>query len=512
LIAFQELRRLTAWNRSCIRLAELVFHLSVKSIAKRFWILLALTCVIAGQARAADWLNAGPLFDEFSLTLAPGHRTEALGPLFYSQQSEDEKIQAVPPLFSLLRDSGTDSTSFDLGYPIFTYDRFGTEYRWQLLQLLSFAGGENQREQAARRFTIYPFYFQQRSTNAALNYTAFAPFYGHLKHRLMRDEIYFVMFPFYSETRKKDVVTDNYLYPFFDLRHGDNLRGWQFWPFVGHEHKGITTETNGFGDVSIIGGHDNRFILWPFYLNQLSGIGTENPQKSQAVLPLYSITRSPQRDSTTVIWPFFTHTTDREKKYSEWDTPWPLIVFARGEGKTTSRVWPFFSHAENTNLESAFYLWPVYKYNRVHGGALDRERTRILLFLYSDTILKNTETGTEKRRVDFWPFFTHWRDHQGRTRLQVLSILEPILPNSASIERDYSPVWSLWRSEKNPKTHASSQSLLWNLYRRDTTPDSKKCSLFFGLFQYQSSSGGKQLRLLYIPVGKTKPTENANSK
>jgi hypothetical protein len=36
-------------------------------------------------------------------------------------------------------------------------------------------------------------------------------------------------------------------------------------------------------------------------------------------------------------------------------------------------------------------------------------------------------------------------------------------------------------------------------------PVSKKCSLLFGLFQYQSGSDGKRLRLFYIPVVKTKP-------
>jgi hypothetical protein len=50
---------------------------------------------------------------------------------------------------------------------------------------------------------------------------------------------------------------------------------------------------------------------------------------------------------------------------------------------------------------------------------------------------------------------------------------------------------------------ATSQSLLWNLYRRDSTPGAKKCSLLFGLFQYQSSPEGKRMRLMYIPLGKT---------
>ena len=98
------------------------------------------------------------------------------------------------------------------------------------------------------------------------NYTAVFPFYGHLKHRLFRDEIDFIMFPLYSQTRKKDVVTDNIPIPFFHLRHGDGLHGWQFWPLVGHEHKDVTTQTNGFGDTQIVGGHDSCFALWPFLL------------------------------------------------------------------------------------------------------------------------------------------------------------------------------------------------------------------------------------------------------
>ena len=76
-------------------------------------------------------------------------------------------------------------------------------------------------------------------------------------------------------------------------------------------------------------------------------------------------------------------------------------------------------------------------------------------------------------------------------------------PNNKSIERNYSPVYALWRSERNGKTGAASQSLLWNLYRRESTPQSKKFSLLFGLFQYESNTNGRHWRLFYIPMGKT---------
>jgi hypothetical protein len=468
---------------------------------------------LAGPARAEDWFHAGFLYDHFQLTLDEGQRQEALGPLFYSEERDTERLWALPPLFSDLKDPALERREIDFAYPVLTYRRYGTEHRWQLLQVFAFAGGDNGDEQKAKRFTLFPFYFRQRSQEPGESYTAVFPFYGHLRNRLFRDDIFFVAFPFYSETHKGDIVTDNYVYPFYAVRHGNGLEGRQLWPFYGYEHKDVTTRTNGFGDVETVAGHDSKFILWPIYLSQTAGIGTENPERSQAVLPIYSISRSQKRDVTTVIWPFFSHITDRDKKYVEWQTPWPLVVFTHGEGKTTKRVWPFFSQSHNQYLESDWYLWPVYKYNRFHSDPADRSRMRILLFLYSDTIQKNTETGAYQRRRDFWPLFTQRHDYNGNTRLQLFAPLEPILPTSKSVDRDYSPVWSVWRSEKNGKTGATSQSLLWNLYRHQTTPESKKCSLLFGLFQYQSSAEGKRVRLFYIPVMSTKPgTAKAEAK
>ena len=248
----------------------------VKSLRRRrllpafAWLALSSGLTLAAfappRATAGDALHAGFLFDEFDLTLAPGRRTEAVGPFFYSEDKETQRVWAVPPLLSYARDPGTESKEFDLLYPVMTYDRYGEQYRWQLFQILSFSGGPTQNETARDRFTLFPLYFQQRSSDPNEDYTAVFPFYGHLKHRLFRDEISFVMFPLYGQTRKKDVVTDNYLWPIFSLRHGDGLNGWKFWPLVGNEHKEVTYQTNGFNEVKTIGGHDSFFALWPLYL------------------------------------------------------------------------------------------------------------------------------------------------------------------------------------------------------------------------------------------------------
>ena len=178
------------------------------------------------------------LYDQFPLTLDSGRRTEAVGPLFYDQQKDSEKTWAFPPFFSHTTDPTVEYREDDFLYPLLTYESYGQEYRWQFCELLELcrrAGAGRAATQS--RFTIFPFYFQQRSPDTNENYTALIPFYGHLQHRLFRDKIFFVMFPLYGQSQKKDVVTDNYLYPFFHVRHGDGLHGWQFWPLVGNEHK-----------------------------------------------------------------------------------------------------------------------------------------------------------------------------------------------------------------------------------------------------------------------------------
>jgi hypothetical protein len=467
------------------------------------WLGLVLLLAGAVGAHAEDGVHAGFLFDESDLTLSLGHRTEAAGPLFYDEQTEEQHTWAVPPLISLTRNPGQELKEFDMLYPVLSYDRYGEQYRWQFFQILSWAGGPTQTATNRHRFTLFPVYFQQRSSQPEDNYTAVFPFYGHLKHRLFKDEMSFVMFPLYGETRKRDVVTDNYVYPFFHLRHGDGLTGWQLWPFVGEEHKDITTRTNRFGDEESVPGHDSRFVLWPFYFEDRMGLGSDNPQWQLASLPLFSLVRSPKRDSTTVLWPFFSHVTDRDKQYREWDLPWPLMVFARGEGKTTTRVFPFYSHAQSPTLESDFVLWPVYKYNRAQMPPLDRVRKRILFFLYSDITDKNTQTGKDDRRVDLWPFYLYQRDFNGSTRLQVPALLETFVHGSHKVPRNWSPVWTLWRSEHNAKTGASSQSLLWNLYRHESGPDHKLLACLFGLYQSEAGPTGKRLRVFYIPLSKS---------
>jgi hypothetical protein len=259
----------------------------------------------------AEEVTLGPLVQEFRMTLAPGERTEAVGPLIGYQQVGPESQFVFAPVFSHVWDAGVDAEELDVFYPLLSYDRFGAEYRFHILQLFSFAGGLTQNDDDVSRFTLFPFYFQERSKDPERNYTAFFPFYGRLKNRLFRAEAEFVLWPLYVKTkrrraasplpddpflalpyryfraRKGDMTTYNFLYPIFHLRYGEGLNGWQVWPLLGREHKDAITRTNQWGDLEREGGHDKFFALWPFYFDQKLGIGTKRFCRSTITCDLH---------------------------------------------------------------------------------------------------------------------------------------------------------------------------------------------------------------------------------
>lgn len=453
-----------------------------------------------GGTQRADDLTYGPLAHEFDLTLEEGRRREVAGPLFSVETGRDWERWAVSPFLRYARDRTLDTSEFDILYPLFAADRAGSEYKYKLMFLHSFAGGKNQDEALARRFTMFPIFFSQRSPVPEDNYTAILPFYGTLKGRLQRDEIHWVGWPFYVETWRKGVRTRNIPWPFFHVRDGGGVKGWQAWPFYGRETKTSSWFTNAYGGLEVDPGHRKSFVLWPFHFREDLGLGTTNELSHRLLLPFYSYSLSPAKDSRTWLWPLFSVIDNREKGYKEWQVPWPLLVFARGPGETTDRFFPFYSRSQSPTVQSGFLMWPLYKVNRITSPPLMRERDRILFFLYSNVKETNTLRQTVARRLDLWPLFAYREDHEGNRRFQALALMESFLPLNHAVDHVYSPLWSVWRQERNPTTQATSQSFLWNLYRRDHAPQRTKVSLLFGLFQYQSSPESRRLKLFFVPL------------
>src|ERR1700722_17907323 len=137
---------------------------------------LGMSALTSAQVLRADPFRAGLIYDDFKLTLAPGHRQEILGPFYYNEQKDTQNQWAFPVLtLAHTEDPTLEYEEYDFLYPFFTLDRFGAEYRWQILQLFNFAGGKTPDDSQDHRFTLFPIYFQQRSTDPTNTYTAMVP-------------------------------------------------------------------------------------------------------------------------------------------------------------------------------------------------------------------------------------------------------------------------------------------------------------------------------------------------
>ena len=438
--------------------------------------------------------SAGPLIHTFPLTLEPGFRCEAAGPFYYDAERDGETVWAFPPFVSEVRSADGERDMVRVLPPLFSYRKYGRDMRWEVGQWLNGSRVDTIDDKELKRFSVFPFFFYQDAPDPARRYWGVLPLYGTLKNRLGLDEVRFAAFPLWVETKRGLATTENILFPFGQIRSGPGLDGWKVWPLVGHEHLEPTTRTNSMDEAEVVGGHDMRFALWPVWFHDRLGIGTSNPQQVDAVMPLYHILRSPERDQTSVLWPFVSWSDDREGKFHQWSAPWPFVSFARGEGRTLDRVLPLFNVGHSPTMDIESYAWPVYRRQHLHTPNMERDRRQYGFYLFVDVREGNPETRQKSRRLDSWPFFAWSRDREGNERLQVPALMEVFSANSPGISLNWSPLWSLWRQERDTKTGVESQSLLWNLYRRERVGGVTKGSLLFGLVQYEKSAAGRRWR------------------
>jgi hypothetical protein len=457
-------------------------------------LLLGVWLALPGAVRAADEapraLNVWPVYDERDDPVDRTHVRSGLGPILEFDQARDGSTEefSIRPLFHRREDKAMQRLEWEVLYPLMSYSRTETDWEFQFLQLLNFRDEGSRPAERERRDDFFPFYLSG-TTETGEHYRAVLPFGGRVLNRLGQDEADFVMFPLYARFVKGDVETRYFPWPLISRTRGDKRSGFRIVPLYGEDRKE--------------GAFEKRFVLWPFYLHQRTGLDEESPEETLSILPLYVAQRSKERDSTTILWPFFTHAVDRERHFEQWDLPWPLIRIARGDGRTINRLLPLFSVEERlmqhefllTEMRSRdlLILFPLYTRNEVEVPGSLKVRDRILWYLYSDEREEGRDGST--RRVDAWPFFRYTRDREGRTEFQTLALLEAFMPGNEKIEQNYSPLWALYTYRRNPEGDTA-RSFLWNLVRHEETSAGRSIEFLGPILAYREAEKEAHLSLL----------------
>lgn len=432
-----------------------------------------------------------------------GYRNlSVLGPLFKLQQRGDTRDLAVRPLFYKTSDqkNGTDATTYL--YPLASSETTRDTATMQVMQL--FQNNTYRKDEEGKQekgAMLFPFYISGKSEKYG-SYTSIFPFYGDIYERFWRDEYHYLMFPLYGRTVKNGTTTRNYLYPFFAVTTGEKESGFQFWPLYGQSAK--------------VGVYKKRFVAWPFYMQEQSGLDSENPVNKLNLLPFYSATDSAKGSARYYLWPFFGHKTETEGKQEEYDYFWPFVRTVRGENRTVTSLLPFYFSEKRRETSKNWFMWPLYKHEELDSDVFHQERDRVLYFLYSDNHESWSKDGADRRRTAFWPLFVYNRDARGVKSLSLPAPVEPILDREG-IERNWAPFWRFYQQKWDDRGD-SAASLFWNLYWHERRGEDlayelfpiisyrseKKdadVKLFKGLVRYRNDTGRKSLTFFWLPLG-----------
>ena len=425
-----------------------------------------------------------------------------LGPLFKLQWRKDDRDLAVRPLFYETSNQKTDWASTEYLYPLASSENSPQASTMQVLQLYQKnTYRKDEEDKQEKGAMLFPFYVSGRSEKYG-PYTSVFPLYGDMYERFWRDEYHYVLFPLYGRTVKNGTTNRNYLYPFFSTTEGERESGFQFWPLYGQSAKE--------------GVYRKRFVAWPIYMEEQSGLDTDNPTRKLYLFPLYAATDSPKRTARYYVWPFFGYKTETEGNQEERDYFWPFVRTIRGDKRTMDSFLPFYFSDERKESRKRWYMWPLLKHEELDSDVFRQERDRVLYFLYSDSRESWPKDGAERRRMAFWPLFVFNRDTRGIKSLSLPAPVESVL-NREGIERSWAPFWRIYQQRWNDKGD-SAVSFLWNLYwheQRDeelayeffpalayrSEKKSADLKLFKGFLHYRNETGEKSLSFLWLPFG-----------
>jgi hypothetical protein len=258
----------------------------------------------------------------FLAALSGGAASAASFPPFYARvQTEEGSFFAVRPLYS--HTTAAEGAVRDVFWPLYSRKEFKDEKSSRGLIFWFTHEFDVSSESPRYRRWLLPFYFQGRDVHGE-SYGALFPAGGTIREFLGRDEIRFVLFPVYANSRINEVRTTSVLWPIYSRTRGNGIQRDRVFPLYG---KSVLEEK-----------YEKKFVLWPFW----NSAEYFYPGDSGKVWVLFPVCGR----------------ADLEKEQTLWLLP-PFFRFTKGERQ--DRIfcpWPFIQKVDNERYDR-IYLWPL---------------------------------------------------------------------------------------------------------------------------------------------------------
>ncbi|MCX7590962.1 MAG: hypothetical protein N2255_04970, partial [Kiritimatiellae bacterium] len=441
-------------------------------------------------------------------------RLRIAGPVFESQKTQDHRsFQAVRPIYSSFADPQRDETRREFLWPLGIVRDFQGQRFW--LFLIAFGHDFDVSSDLSRcRTVILPLFFNGRDATGN-EYLALFPFGGTIREFAGRDEIRFVLFPFYSKSIVRDAETLSILWPIFSYTHGGDVLRYRVFPFYGR---------------SINEGRwDKAFIMWPIW-NSARYTYPDSTGRAYVLFPIFGRVDLSDQKGWMILPPFFKWI--EGQRQSILSCPWPFFEYARGEIDRLS-FWPFWGTETRypsgsrkndlvcPSMSSTFFCWPLGRSEMLARSDAAVRRWFFLPFLYHEKIVSaqpqgdnsgqesmeaqnmgahsrsvQTHSPADARVFKLWPLASY-RRKANASRFRLLELwptrdLEPV-------ERNLAPFWTIYcRTRDN---EAVEDELLWGLIRHRRVSESERQFSIFPIFNWERGGEARAWSLLHGLLG-----------
>lgn len=366
---------------------------------------------------------------------ADGRVTSGFRPFYHSSYDADgnlEEVRSLWPIFRYTTRGGTEDRLMIL--PLFYYIRRpgpeGPEVDWALLPLL-FGGREGDGQ----------------------SYFAFFPIFGTLRGLLTTDRISFVLFPLFVATQSGEYRSKSILWPIFQKGEGGGRSTGRIFPFYGYDDKE--------------GRWRRRTALWPFFHWQDNYLHTENPATLFLFFPFYGRESTAHSSKTILLWPFLSWSHDDLEPRTESNLPWPIHKQVASPEVSRFRLWPFYGTYQSKEIESTFWLWPLFHDRRVTTTDATWDSFYVVPF-YTGWTRTDHASGDTESYTQVWPLARHHRTKEF-TRTRGLSPIP--FREFGPLEEDYGFLYTLYDREHENDAETTRTRLFLGLYESESGPD-----------------------------------------
>jgi hypothetical protein len=466
---------------------------------------VAITTQVLAESAAAYSIDLGPIYARME-TVTGEKRVTAAGPFFETVEGpRGEYYWGLRPLYAHVRDPERNRTRNYFLWPIASTASYLNEFKYRCLIVYGRIGLPGYKDSPAYRFTIFPFYWQSRGHDGR-SAVALFPIGGRIQNFIWYKTIDFALFPLWVRWQSQDVVSQNFLWPFFSRttsREDDDISRRRFFPFYMRSYK------EGY--------YNKKSVMWPIW-NYARYMSEGSKGYAWILFPLYG---QMNREGQKGFWlapPFFRF---------QWGTggrrifcPWPFVQYDNTKYMKKFYLWPLFGTRTVGPLCNRFFLWPL-----IWDRTIDFKDKKVRVFQFVpfvvwDRMYKKNEDGSlgeiTMRRSKIWPLFSYRRDGDVRqTRVlelwpfredlgvaQTWAPLWTLFSHTVvnDVGYDTEVLWGLYRNQRRGKERRTNQLFPLYDYERDENlkGGTKKWSFLKGLIGYKREHGIRRYRLLYF--------------